>query len=45
MGGKPSKATPKDMRLKTNNPKVGKPKLKLPATMQVTQKTAKDGGY
>lgn len=26
MGGKPSKSTPKDMRLKANNPNAGKPK-------------------
>ena len=47
MGGKPSKSTPKDMRLKKNNPIAGKPVSK-PSTkndsVKAPQKNDTKGG-
>ncbi len=43
MGGKPSKATPKDMRLKANNPNAGKPASAVTSAKPTTA-TGKKGG-
>jgi hypothetical protein len=45
MGGKPNPGTPKDMRLKSNNPNAGKPKAAAPKPVLPTKPTApKKGG-
>lgn len=45
MGGRPNPGTPKDMRLKANNPNAGKPKAAAPKPALPTKPTApKKGG-
>jgi hypothetical protein len=38
MGGRPNPGTPKDMRLKANNPNAGKPKAAAPKPVMPTTK-------
>lgn len=43
MGGKPSKATPKDMRLGRNNPNAGKPAARTVVQPPMPRKSAQGG--